>query len=104
MVEVCQPFRNRRAQNPTILGDVVGTIAVSSDDTSNIVWEPSFNRSPFYTKDRGLTWERVVFPGEQLPDTGSHSRYTFARKTWRQIASRPAFSIWSTVAKVRTPN
>ena len=58
-----------------------GTIAVSSGDTSNIVWEPSFNRSPFYTKDRGLTWERVVFPGEQLPDTGSHSRYTFARKT-----------------------
>jgi photosystem II stability/assembly factor-like uncharacterized protein len=58
-----------------------GTIAVSAGDTSNIVWEPSFNRSPFYTKDRGAHWTRVALPGERLPDTGSHPDFWVQRKT-----------------------
>ncbi|WP_257177992.1 MULTISPECIES: sialidase family protein [Bradyrhizobium] len=58
-----------------------GTIAVSSSDTSNIVWEPSFDRAPFFTKDRGKTWKRVSFPGEKLPNTGSHEKYYYTRKT-----------------------
>ncbi|WP_223806609.1 sialidase family protein [Novosphingobium sp. LASN5T] len=58
-----------------------GTIAVSSDDPDNIVWEPAFNRSPFYTLDRGRTWSRVVLPGEMLPHTGSFKDYWPQRKT-----------------------
>jgi photosystem II stability/assembly factor-like uncharacterized protein len=58
-----------------------GTLAVAANDTKNIIWEPSFNRSPFYTKDRGQTWSKVVLPGETGPLTGSHSNYYFGRKT-----------------------
>lgn len=58
-----------------------GTIAVSSGDTNNIVWEPSFNRSPYYTLDRGKTWSRVVLAGELLPFTGSHVAPHLARRT-----------------------
>jgi hypothetical protein len=58
-----------------------GTIAVSSGDVDNIVWAPSFNRSPYYTTDRGKTWNRVVLTGEQLPATGSHSSFYMQRKT-----------------------
>ena len=38
-----------------------GSIAVSSPD--NIVWVPSWNRIPQYTKDRGATWHPVTLPG-----------------------------------------
>ncbi|MFW2831102.1 WD40/YVTN/BNR-like repeat-containing protein [Sphingomonas sp. ID0503] len=57
-----------------------GTIAVSSGDPDNIVWVPSFNRAPFYTRDRGRSWERVSFPGERLPFTGSHPAKHLQRK------------------------
>ena len=58
-----------------------GTIAVSSGDTSNIVWEPTYFRSAHYTTDRGKTWSRVVLDGERLPLTGSHADYYLARRT-----------------------
>ncbi len=58
-----------------------GTIAVSSGDTRNIVWAPSFNRSPYVTYDRGTTWSRVSLSGEVLPLTGSHAHYFYTRKT-----------------------
>ena len=58
-----------------------GMIAVASDNIDNIVWAPSFNRAPFYTLDRGQTWNRVVFPGEVLPYTGSHRAFYLQRKT-----------------------
>ena len=58
-----------------------GMIAVSADNIDNIVWAPSFNRAPFYTLDRGQTWNRVVFPGEVLPYTGSHGAFYLQRKT-----------------------
>ncbi|MDJ0391463.1 hypothetical protein QMO56_25495 [Roseomonas sp. E05] len=58
-----------------------GTIAVAADDTRNIVWAPSFNRSPFVTRDRGRTWSRVSLAGEVLPLTGSHAHYFYTRKT-----------------------
>lgn len=58
-----------------------GMIAVAADDSANIIWAPSFDRSPFYTKDRGKTWARVELPGERLPKTGSHSAFYFQRKT-----------------------
>jgi photosystem II stability/assembly factor-like uncharacterized protein len=58
-----------------------GAIAVAADDSRNIVWAPTRNRSPFYTLDMGRTWKRVMLAGERLPDTGSHSDYYFHRKT-----------------------
>lgn len=58
-----------------------GSIAVAADDPDNIVWQPAFNRSPFYTLDRGRTWRRVVLPGEILPKTGSFTDYFLQRKT-----------------------
>ncbi|MBO1908988.1 hypothetical protein KHP60_14100 [Microvirga sp. 3-52] len=58
-----------------------GTIAVSSGDIDNIIWASSFNRSPYYTTDRGKTWTRVALTGERLPATGSHSSFYMQRKT-----------------------
>ncbi len=58
-----------------------GTIAVSSGDPDNIIWEPAFDRSPFYTLDNGKSWQRVVLPGEVLPFTGSYERYPYVRRT-----------------------
>lgn len=58
-----------------------GTIAVAADSTSNIVWVPARNRSPFYTRDRGATWQRVVLPGEHLPLTGSFDSLWLPRRT-----------------------
>ena len=58
-----------------------GTIAVAANDIDNIVWMPTFHRAPFYTKDRGRSWQRVVFAGEKLPFTGSHPALHYHRKT-----------------------
>jgi photosystem II stability/assembly factor-like uncharacterized protein len=58
-----------------------GTIAVAADDPDDIVWLPSFDRSPYYTLDRGRSWERVRLAGEVLPFTGSHGAYTYTRRT-----------------------
>jgi photosystem II stability/assembly factor-like uncharacterized protein len=58
-----------------------GMIAVASDNPDNIIWAPSLNRSPFYTRDRGHSWSRVVLPGEVLPFTGSHAALYLNRKT-----------------------
>lgn len=58
-----------------------GTIAVSANDSRNIIWQPTNNRSPFYTMDQGISWSRVKFEGERLPNTGSHALYSYARKT-----------------------
>lgn len=66
-----------------------GTIAVAANDTANIIWEPTNNRSPFYTRDRGATWHRVVFPGEVLPFTGAHGLYMMTRKTLAADRVRP---------------
>ncbi|WP_342359342.1 hypothetical protein [Terrarubrum flagellatum] len=57
-----------------------GAIAISSNDVNNIIWAPTYNRSPFYTKDRGATWRRVELSGERLPNTGSHALYYSQRK------------------------
>lgn len=57
-----------------------GMIAVSSGDKDNIVWAPSMNRAPFYTRDRGRSWKRIAFPGETLPFTGTHRAKHLQRK------------------------
>lgn len=58
-----------------------GSIAVASETTSNIVWLPTGNRAPFYTKDTGRTWQQVHFPGERGTQTGSHAQFHYNRKT-----------------------
>ncbi|MBB4857251.1 photosystem II stability/assembly factor-like uncharacterized protein [Novosphingobium chloroacetimidivorans] len=58
-----------------------GTIAVSSGDPDNIVWEPAQNRAPFFTKDRGQTWEQVVLPGAVGDAYGSFQNNWYQRKT-----------------------
>jgi hypothetical protein len=58
-----------------------GSIAVSAGSPDNIVWEPAFNRAPFYTLDRGRTWQEVVLPGASGPLTGSFQVMFYQRKT-----------------------
>jgi len=58
-----------------------GTIAVSASDPDNIVWEPAQNRAPFFTKDRGKTWEQVMLPGAVGDAYGSFQNNWFQRKT-----------------------
>jgi len=58
-----------------------GTIAVSSGDADNIVWAPAFNRTPFYTKNRGRSWEPVVLPGASGDNPGSFPVKWVQRKT-----------------------
>ncbi len=66
-----------------------GMIAVSSGDPDSIVWVPSSNRAPFFTRDRGRTWQRVVFPGERLPFTGTHPAKHLQRKVLVADPVRP---------------
>jgi photosystem II stability/assembly factor-like uncharacterized protein len=58
-----------------------GSIAISARDPDNIAWLPTYDRSPYVTKDRGVTWSRVVLAGEKLPFTGSHAAMHLPRKT-----------------------
>ena len=78
-------FRTLPQPPGTLAGDPwrmsFGTIAVSSGDSRNIVWQPTHNRSPFVTRDQGQSWQRVILQGEILPNTGSHAVYSYARKT-----------------------
>lgn len=71
-----------------------GMIAVSASDTRNLIWAPSFNRSPFYTRNLGQTWERVSLPGETLPFTGSHAALYLHRKTLVADPVAPATFYW----------
>lgn len=66
-----------------------GTIAVSSGDVDNIVWEPAFNRTPFYTTDRGKSWKPVVLEGQRGDKTGSFEQMYYQRKTLTADKSDP---------------
>jgi photosystem II stability/assembly factor-like uncharacterized protein len=79
-----------------------GTIAVSSGDSENIIWQPSNNRAPFFTKNRGRSWERVAFSEEVLPYTGSHAVYSYARKTL--AADRAKSGVFYLYHSGETPN
>lgn len=57
-----------------------GSIAVSSDSPDNIAWMPAFNRAPFVTEDRGLTWSQIILPGTSGNATGSGDFFSFNRK------------------------
>lgn len=66
-----------------------GTIAVAADTPDNIVWVPGYDRAPFYTLNRGLTWHRVIFPGEVPPHSGSYPNIWVQRKTLAADRVRP---------------
>ncbi len=66
-----------------------GTIAVSSGDANNIVWEPARGRQPFYTKDGGSSWQPIVLPGAQGDNWGSFGGTWLQRKTLAADRSVP---------------
>ncbi|MBY0582605.1 MAG: hypothetical protein K2P68_06760 [Sphingomonas sp.] len=66
-----------------------GTIAVASDNPANIVWEPAFNRQPFYTVDGGSSWKPVVLPGAVGETPGSFRNFWYQRKTLAADKTRP---------------
>ncbi|EIZ79028.1 PA14 domain-containing protein [Novosphingobium sp. Rr 2-17] len=66
-----------------------GTIAVASDNPDNIVWEPAFNRTPFYTTDRGKTWHPVELAGAVGDKPGSFLYNWYQRKTLAADKARP---------------
>lgn len=55
-----------------------GDIAVAASDTQNIVWLPTNDAAPYYSKDRGQTWNIIALPGVTVP--GSHSFYYLNRQ------------------------
>ncbi|MEP6784452.1 MAG: hypothetical protein ABI898_01790 [Sphingomonadales bacterium] len=57
------------APTEIVAGKIGGSMAVSTKD--NIVWVPSNNGNPYYTKDRGTTWTQISVPGVATTgDTG----------------------------------
>lgn len=47
---------------------VFGNVAVSATDINNIVWQPSDNKPPYFTQDRGTTWQKI--DAFEQPDIG----------------------------------
>lgn len=66
-----------------------GTIAVSAGDSNNIVWAPAYNRTPFYTKDRGKTWQPVRLEGAVGDNPGSFLNTWYQRKTLTADKGKP---------------
>ena len=67
-----------------------GTIAVSSSDPQNIVWQPAFNRQPFVTGDGGRNWSAVRLAGAVGDTPGSFRDHWLQRKTLTADKSLPA--------------
>ncbi len=63
-----------------------GNIAVSATDTNNLVWLPTFNLPPQFSRDRGTTWSEVILPGTEdiqkdgVNRGGSHTTFFLNRK------------------------
>ncbi|MGI9624272.1 MAG: WD40/YVTN/BNR-like repeat-containing protein, partial [Acidimicrobiales bacterium] len=64
-----------------------GSMAINSGDPRNIVWLPSWDGAPHYSRDRGKTWTAVVLPGTegQIDENGvytggSHFQYYLQRE------------------------
>ncbi len=51
--------------DPSNTQGIYGNIAVSATDIDNIVWLPTGNDAPYYTTDRGTTWNPVSLPNDQ---------------------------------------
>jgi photosystem II stability/assembly factor-like uncharacterized protein len=61
----------RFASYPT--GMEFGNIAVAANDTQNIVWVPSSDLTPQYTKNRGASWTPITLPDLPANQSGSHN-------------------------------
>lgn len=66
-----------------------GTIAVSSSDAQNIVWQPAWNRQPYYTTDGGRSWAAVILAGASGDTPGSFRDTWLQRKTLTADKSLP---------------
>jgi photosystem II stability/assembly factor-like uncharacterized protein len=80
-----QRFSSYDSDHPRVL--VYGNIAVSSSNTSNLVWLPTFNGAPHHSTDQGATWAPVELPGteDMRNDSGaykggSHANYFLDRQ------------------------
>lgn len=49
-----------------------GNVAVSATDSNNIVWQPTNWAAPYYTTDRGQTWNQIDYFYEQFGG-GAHT-------------------------------
>ncbi|CAN5160077.1 RICIN domain-containing protein [soil metagenome] len=79
-----------------------GAIAVAADNPDNIVWVPGFNKAPFFTLDRGKSWNQIHFPGEVGPNTGSYGPMFGIRKSL--VADRVAPGTFYMVHNGPAPN
>lgn len=52
---------------------IFGNIAVSATDTRNLVWQPSKWAPPYFTKDRGATWQKIAFFERKNIGGGAHT-------------------------------
>ncbi len=50
-----------------------GVIAVSANSPDKIVWAPATDQLPFYTSDRGKSWERSSFGGPKTTGFTTHT-------------------------------
>lgn len=61
-------------QNGTHPQDLVlGNVAVSATDPRNIVWQPTNWKPPYFTQDRGQTWQRISFFEREEVGGGAHT-------------------------------
>ncbi|MEC4893389.1 MAG: hypothetical protein SAL07_09370 [Oscillatoria sp. PMC 1051.18] len=52
---------------------IFGNVAVSATDINNIVWQPTNWKPPYFTKDRGKTWQRIDWFTEGDLGGGAHT-------------------------------
>ncbi|MEC4986001.1 MAG: hypothetical protein SAJ37_19645 [Oscillatoria sp. PMC 1068.18] len=52
---------------------IFGNVAVSATDTNNIVWQPTNWKPPYFTKDRGKTWQKIAWFTQGDLGGGAHS-------------------------------
>lgn len=52
---------------------VFGNVAVSATNPDNIVWQPTQDKLPYYTKDRGKTWNKIDFFAQEKIGGGAHT-------------------------------
>lgn len=52
---------------------VFGNVAVSATNPDHIVWQPTNDQPPYYTKDRGKTWNKIDFFEQKNIGGGAHT-------------------------------
>ncbi|VXD24167.1 WD40/YVTN/BNR-like repeat-containing protein [Planktothrix paucivesiculata] len=52
---------------------VFGNVAVSATNPDHIVWQPTNDQPPYYTKDRGKTWNKIDFFAQETIGGGAHT-------------------------------